>query len=74
MKINKFVEDLKAKSAAELNEELVAAKKELFNLRFQNAKSAGFLKIRRFLLQCDNFSHICILFLQRTPNNGIIYR
>ena len=37
MKINKFVEDVKAKSAAELNEELVAAKKELFNLRFQNA-------------------------------------
>ena len=37
MKIKKFVEDLKAKSAAELNEELVAAKKELFNLRFQNA-------------------------------------
>ena len=37
MKINKFVEDLQAKSAAELNEELVAAKKELFNLRFQNA-------------------------------------
>ena len=37
MKINKFVEDLKAKSSAELNEELVAAKKELFNLRFQNA-------------------------------------
>ena len=37
MKIYKFVEDLKAKSVAELNEELVAAKKELFNLRFQNA-------------------------------------
>ena len=37
VKINKFVEDLKAKSVAELNEELVAAKKELFNLRFQNA-------------------------------------
>jgi len=37
VKINKFVDDLKAKSAAELNEELVAAKKELFNLRFQNA-------------------------------------
>ncbi len=30
MKINKYVEDLQAKSAAELNEELVAAKKELF--------------------------------------------
>ena len=37
MKINKFVEDLRTKSASELNEELVAAKKELFNLRFQNA-------------------------------------
>ena len=37
MKINKYVEDLKGKSAAELNNELVAAKKELFNLRFQNA-------------------------------------
>ena len=37
MKMNKYVEDLKAKSTAELNTELVAAKKELFNLRFQNA-------------------------------------
>ena len=37
MKMNKYVEDLKAKSAAELNNELVAAKKELFTLRFQNA-------------------------------------
>ena len=37
MKIDKFVEDLRAKSAAELKDELVAAKKELFNLRFQNA-------------------------------------
>ena len=37
MKMNKYVEDLKAESAAELNNELVAAKKELFNLRFQNA-------------------------------------
>ena len=37
MKINKYVEDLKTKSAADLSQELVAAKKELFNLRFQNA-------------------------------------
>ena len=37
MKSNKYVEDLKTKSSAELNEALVAAKKELFNLRFQNA-------------------------------------
>ena len=36
-KTNKYVEDLKTKSAAELAQELVAAKKELFNLRFQNA-------------------------------------
>ena len=47
MKINKYVEDLKAKSAAELNDELVAAKKELFNLRFQNATN-----------QLDNTSRI----------------
>ena len=37
MKTNEFVTDLNTKSAAELNDELVAAKKELFNLRFQNA-------------------------------------
>ena len=37
MKITKYVEDLRTKSLAELNDELVAAKKELFNLRFQNA-------------------------------------
>ena len=47
MKINKYVEDLKAKSVSELNEELVAAKKELFNLRFQNATN-----------QLDNTSRI----------------
>ena len=37
MKTNKYVEDLNTKSAAELANEFVAAKKELFNLRFQNA-------------------------------------
>ena len=37
MKANKFVEELKNKSVEELNQELVSAKKELFNLRFQNA-------------------------------------
>ncbi len=37
MKSSKYVEELNKKSDAELNEELVAAKKELFNLRFQNA-------------------------------------
>jgi len=47
VKINKYVEDLRAKSATELNDELVAAKKELFNLRFQNATN-----------QLDNTSRI----------------
>ena len=37
MKSSKFVEELKNKSVEELQSELVAAKKELFNLRFQNA-------------------------------------
>ncbi|MCR5475082.1 MAG: 50S ribosomal protein L29 [Lachnospiraceae bacterium] len=37
MKNSKYLEDLKAKSLGELSEDLVAAKKELFNLRFQNA-------------------------------------
>ncbi len=37
MKTSRFVEELKTKSEAELAKELVAAKKELFNLRFQNA-------------------------------------
>ena len=37
MKSIKFVEELKNKSVEELNQDLVAAKKELFNLRFQNA-------------------------------------
>lgn len=37
MKSKQFMEELKGKSVTELNEDLVAAKKELFNLRFQNA-------------------------------------
>ena len=47
MKTNEFVKDLNTKSAAELNDELVAAKKELFNLRFQPATN-----------QLDNTSRI----------------
>ena len=37
MKTKNYVDDLRKKSVSELQEELVAAKKELFNLRFQNA-------------------------------------
>lgn len=47
MKTNKYVKDLMEKSVVELNEELVSAKKELFNLRFQNATN-----------QLDNTSRI----------------
>ena len=47
MKSKNYVQDLSTKSAAELQEELVAAKKELFNLRFQNATN-----------QLDNTSRI----------------
>ena len=47
MKTKSYVEELRAKSAAELQSELVAAKKELFNLRFQNATN-----------QLDNTSRI----------------
>jgi large subunit ribosomal protein L29 len=47
VKINTFVNELRGKSVEELNEELVAAKKELFNLRFQNATN-----------QLDNTSRI----------------
>ena len=47
VKSKNFVQELNEKSVVELNEELVAAKKELFNLRFQNATN-----------QLDNTSRI----------------
>ena len=37
MKSSKYNEELRTKSVEELSEELTSAKKELFNLRFQNA-------------------------------------
>ena len=37
MKTNAYLEELKAQSVADLQAKLVDAKKELFNLRFQNA-------------------------------------
>ena len=47
MKTSKYLEELKSKSVADLNAQLVDAKKELFNLRFQNATN-----------QLDNTSRI----------------
>ena len=37
MKTSNYVKDLREESVAALQDQLVAAKKELFNLRFQNA-------------------------------------
>ena len=37
MKTSNYVKELREESVAALQEKLVAAKKELFNLRFQNA-------------------------------------
>ena len=37
MKTKDYMNELNAKSVDELQKDLVAAKKELFNLRFQNA-------------------------------------
>ena len=47
MKSKDFANNLQGMSMEELNDELVAAKKELFNLRFQNATN-----------QLDNTSRI----------------
>ena len=47
MKTSKSLEELKTQSVADLNAQLVDAKKELFNLRFQNATN-----------QLDNTSRI----------------
>ena len=47
MKTNKYLEELRSSTVADLNAQLVDAKKELFNLRFQNATN-----------QLDNTSRI----------------
>ena len=47
MKTNAYLEELKNQSVADLQAQLVNAKKELFNLRFQNATN-----------QLDNTSRI----------------
>lgn len=47
MKSSQYIEELRNKSPEELADDLVAAKKELFNLRFQNATN-----------QLDNTSRI----------------
>ncbi len=65
MKNSKYIEDLKAKSVNELSEDLVAAKKELFNLRFQNAtnqldNTARIKDVRR------NIARICTVMTEKS--------
>ena len=50
MKSTKYLDELRNLSSQELQEELVNAKKELFNLRFQNATN-----------QLDNTSRITMV-------------
>ena len=47
MKSKTYVDDLKNKTAADLAQELTAAKKELFNLRFQNATNQLDREVRK---------------------------
>ena len=68
-KNSKYVEELRTKSANELNEELVAAKKELFNLRFQNAtnqldNTARIREVRR------NIARIQTVIAQQSVNEA----
>ena len=58
MKSKAYVEDLRNKNVEELNQELVSAKKELFNLRFQNAtnqltNTARIREVRRNIAGCQ---------------------
>ncbi len=58
--MNKYVEELKNASVTELNAQLVEAKKELFNLRFQNAtnqleNTARIKEVRRNIARIQTF-------------------
>ena len=67
MKTKKYLEELNAKDVKALNEDLVAAKKELFNLRFQNAtnqldNTARITEVRR------NIARIQTVIVQKQNN------
>ena len=69
MKSAKYLEELKAMNAEQLNAELVNAKKELFNLRFQNAtnqlENTGRIKEAR-----KNVARIQTIIAQRNAVEG----
>lgn len=69
MKATKYLESLNDKSVEELNTELVNTKKELFNLRFQNAtnqldNTARIAEVRK------NIARILTVITQRKWENG----
>jgi large subunit ribosomal protein L29 len=69
VKSTKYLESLNDKSAEELNAELVSAKKELFNLRFQNAtnqldNTARINEVRK------NIARVLTVMSQRKWENG----
>ena len=60
MKTKEYVNELKNASVADLNAQLVEAKKELFNLRFQNAtnqleNTARIKEVRRNIARIQTF-------------------
>ena len=69
MKSREFLDDLREKTTEELNRDLVSAKKELFNLRFQNAtnqldNTARITEVRR------NIARILTVITQKQRQNA----
>lgn len=60
MKAKAYIEEIQNNSVEELNKQLVEAKKELFNLRFQNAtnqleNTARIREVRRNIARIQTF-------------------
>jgi len=65
MKTKEFIEELNSKTVAELNNDLVEAKKELFNLRFQNATNQ-LSNTSRITLVRKNIARIQTVIFEKT--------
>ena len=79
MKTRDFVKELNNKSVDELNNELVAAKKELFNLRFQNAtnqleNTSRIKEVRRNIARIQGAitakANACLLYTSPSPRDS----
>ena len=69
MKTVKYLGDLRDKTIDELSLELVAAKKELFNLRFQNATNQ-LDNTSRIRMVRKNIARINTIMTQKSKNLG----